>query len=162
MTSLSAARSTALRRSAHRRRFGSTQLEFALVLPFFLLFIVFALNMGLLIVSHGALQHAANAAARAGAQVGGASINNTSQVVFDETVRSMPGIDSRMVAMSATAGGVCSTGGSNRDVVIVARFDAPLAVPGMDQLIRMVGGQAMGPRITLNARAVARCEVVRS
>jgi hypothetical protein len=46
-------------------------------------------------------------------------------------------------------------------VVVEATYAAPMVVPGMDQLISMVGGSESGAGFDLNARAVARCEVVR-
>lgn len=140
---------------------ASTQLEFALILPFFLLFLVFSLNMGVLIVQHGALQHATNAAARAGAQVGGAGVNSTSQRTFETTLTDMPGITARDATLTIVSGRTCKTSGRDREVVVNASYRAPLVVPGMDGLIRMVGGDTAGSTWTLNARSLARCEVVR-
>lgn len=145
-----------------RSRDGSTQLEFALMLPFFLLFLTFTLNMGVLIVEHGALQHATNAAARAGAQVGGAGIGRTSSRVFNDTVDAMPGLQRGSdPALTIVSGNRCSTSGSNREVVLRSSYRSPLAIPGMNQLLAMTGAQTTSASWTLRATSVARCEIVR-
>ena len=136
-------------------------LEFAFVLPFFLLFIVFSINIGVLIVQHGALQHATNAAARAGAQLGGAQINDVSRVVFNQTASDIPGVRGTGLDMRIDAGHRCAQNGRDRDVVISSTYEAPMTIPGMAGLMRITGsdpGQATG--FTLSASAVARCEVV--
>jgi len=147
---------------ASRWRRASTHLEFVFVLPWFLLFIVFSLNMGVMIVQYGGLQNATNAAARAGAQVGGADVGGASETVFRQQLESFAGVDSDDVTLRVLSGRTCTTSGPSRDVVVEAGYVAPLAIPGMGGIMRLVGADddnASG--FHLQARAVARCEVVR-
>lgn len=156
---------TAMRRRtshASRWRRAATHLEFVFVLPWFLLFIVFSLNMGVLIVQYGGLQNATNAAARAGAQVGGAEVGDASQTVFRQQLESFAGVDADDVQLRVLSGHSCTTSGPNRDVVIEAGYGAPLAIPGMGGIMRLVGADdSNASNFHLQSRAVARCEVVR-
>ena len=53
---------------------GATMMEFVLILPVLLFVTLFTIDMGNVILTNGAMQDAAYAAARSGAQVGGGAL----------------------------------------------------------------------------------------
>jgi Flp pilus assembly protein TadG len=152
------------RHSRRRSRRGSTMLEFAFMLPFFLLFLSFSVNVGALVLQHGALQTAANSAAIAGAQVGGGNVGNTSKTAFYTTVDAMPGIARKDVtSFTVRTGKTCAISGTNRNVTVDVKYNAPLVLPGMGTFARMAGGASTRSATSwpLKVSSLSRCEVVR-
>jgi hypothetical protein len=144
-------------------RRGSSMLEFALVLPFLLIFMALVLNFSFIAITHASLQIATNNAARVSAQVGGGdlSLGNAPQV-FRESVEGLPGVEASRARVTVVSGRVCAIDGPNRNVQVQTDYEARLMMPGINVFFRMVGGKDDGASaLQLSARSVARCEVVR-
>ena len=156
----------ALSRTMTRTRRGVVSLEFAMLLPLFLLMTLFAVDMGRLIVVNGAVADAAFHAARVGAQIGGACPNNpttcdtdgVSRVAFNETVDAYPTIESSEVEyFRVDTGGRCASSGPDRHVTIRTRYKIDPITPGLYTLAGLVGDGW-----SVSNAAVVRCDVVRS
>jgi Flp pilus assembly protein TadG len=143
-----------------RWRRGAQMLEFAMLLPIFVLLIVFTFDMGRLVLTTVALQDAVQTAARAGAQVGGADIGGlrSSERAFQETVAAAPALDPAKVLSTSTPNGArCTIAGSSRFVAYSAEYDFSFLTPGLYQLV----SAAMPGDFSIAATGVSRCEVVR-
>lgn len=149
-----------IRRSARPRRRGSVMIEFALMLPMFLFFVLFSIDAGRLMLMRASLQDATQQAARAGAQVGGAVQGNVSVLAFDEAIELAPGMNPSRAVMVVLAGNRCTT--SQKYVTVRSTYEAQLATPGLDNLLRMISRGSTGPSggWTLRATSTARCEIV--
>jgi Flp pilus assembly protein TadG len=149
------------RRSTRKRR-ASVMVEFALLLPMFLFFIMFSIDAGRLMLLRAELQDATQQAARAGAQVGGATYTGAaSRHAFDAAIELAPGLDAPKVTnFEVVEGGRCTVG--QPYVTIRTEYDASLVTPGLGALLRLVSSNAGTVSSTWQLRAVstARCEVV--
>lgn len=176
-------RYVAVRGGTSRARRAVAMLEFALILPMFLLLLVFAFDMGHLVLMSGAMQDATFTAARTGAQLGGAGLSmpSGSKVCGDgecsqgeawtslqDTVAQIPTVRSlgvnNTLKMTIRQGAVCTQFGDDH-VVIDSHFRVRLITPGLGALLAMVSTKndagAGLDEWPLTATAVARCEVVR-
>ena len=145
-----------------RRRRGVVMIEFAMILPLFLFLMLFTVDMGRMVLLQAGLQDATQQSARAGAQVGGASISNRSRITFDSAIDAAPGLESgRVSRFTINSGGTCSAGQTN--VTIDARYSASLITPGLTALLGVFAGQdgQDAGDWSLSATSVARCEVLR-
>lgn len=169
-----------LRRSLRR---GATMLEFALVLPIFMFMLLFAIDMGHLVLMSGAMQDATFSAARTGAQVGGGGINarGTGSVVcannqpcrsgstytsLTDTAAQIPGFGDlgHLKGMKVNTGAVCLEG-ANDHVQVTATYETRLLTPGLGVMLNMMSNGGSDDRWdtwTLSSTAIARCEVIRS
>lgn len=155
-------------------------LEFALILPIFMFMLIFAIDMGHLVLMSGAMQDATFSAARTGAQVGGAGIDasGSGSVVcangqpckvgstynsLKDTAAQIPGAGNLdKLTMKVMKGAVCKDG-VNDHVQISSTFQTQLLTPGLGPLLNMMGGNGENwDTWTLSATAIARCEVIRS
>lgn len=148
-----------IRRRTRTRR-GSVMIEFALMLPMFLFFVLFSIDAGRLMLMRASLQDATQQAARAGAQVGGALQNNVSLSAFDEAVELAPGMDPSRAVIVVLAGNRCTAG--QKYVTVRSTYEAQLATPGLVSLLRMISNGSTGPSggWVLRATSTARCEIV--
>lgn len=152
------------RTAAHRRGRGSTMLEFALMLPFFLLFVLFSLNIGVLVTTQMSVQYATYVGARTGAQVGGANVGGaqTSVRAINQLLDDMPLTQSRDATITVVSGGTCQNNATHRNVTIRTRYNARFITPGLGALLRLSGGADTNTTTwAINTTALARCEVVR-
>ena len=143
-------------------------LEFAMLLPLFLLMTMFAVDMGRLIVVNGAVADATFHAARVGAQTGGACPNNktrcntrgVSALAFYETVDAYPAISREGVptdGFHVETGGTCSSSGLNSHITIRTQYEIDPITPGLYTLAGLVSDGW-----SVSNAAVVRCDVVRS
>ncbi len=145
-----------------RRRRGSVMIEFALLLPMFLFFIMFSIDAGRLLLLRAELQDATQQAARAGAQVGGASRNGeVSRAAFNQAIDLAPGLETSKVSVfQIIEGANCTV--ANPYVSIRTEYNASLVTPGLGAVLRLVSRTAAAPpgTWTLQAVSTSRCEVV--
>ena len=150
-----------------RTRQGVVSLEFAMLLPLFLLMTLFAVDMGRLIVVNGAVADATFHAARVGAQTGGACPNNRTQCdthgvsadAFYATVDAYPAISRDGVPVGdgfrVETGGICTS--QNRHITIRTEYEIKPITPGLYTLAGLVSDGWSVSNV-----AVVRCDVVRS
>lgn len=145
--------------SARRGRRGAQMLEFVLILPFFLLLMVAAIDMGRLVLTQTALHDAAYTASRTGAQLGGANVggNNIAANVFYETVAATPGLELSRTTLTYTGPALCQAFSSARFVRVDATYNFQFLTPGLYSLLNV----SAGGNWTVRATGVSRCEVVR-
>lgn len=151
-----------------RRRRGSVMIEFALILPLFIFFILFSIDAGRLMLLRAELQDATQQAARAGAQVGGAELNGItpSRDAFDRAVSYAPSLAAERVQGFTILGPTskkCGTGSvAATHVTIATEYRAQLITPGLGELLDLVTNDVSvpGDGWILRATSTARCEVV--
>ena len=170
-------------RTAGRRgwRRAATMIEFAFVLPIFMFLLLFTIDMGQVILMSGAMQDATFSAARAGAQIGGASYDartgtavcassgrcsaGSTYRTFQRAVEQIPFASQNTVkGMSIRHGGTCATRGANAYVEVRTSYAVRLATPGLNAMLDVVkGSSASGGdgAWAMSATGLARCEVVR-
>lgn len=165
------------RRPRNGGRRGVTMLEFVLTLPILMYIIMLILDMGMVIVANGTMQDAAYAAARAGAQVGGASYSQAtnsfpcgaksaecrtgaSYNALTATLAQSPSGRASNPRMAITSGGICTTS-SDTYVTTKVTYDHKLMTPGLAKLIGWSGGVADGSAWKMTTTGTSRCEVVR-
>jgi Flp pilus assembly protein TadG len=143
------------------RRRASQLLEFAIVLPFFMLMLVLVVDMGRLVVVRTALHDAAYTSARAAAQVGGADLDGSriSRQIFFEQVAASPLLDTTNVSDFTAAPARCSV--TNRMVTVRASYTFDFLTPGLYSLVSAGAGNTTRGGWTLDAVGVGRCEVIR-
>lgn len=135
--------------------------EFALLLPMFLFFIVFSIDAGRLMLLRAELQDATQQSARAGAQAGDARRGNVSRIAFNEAIELAPGLDQAGIRRFVIAeGSPCIT--SNPYVTIRTEYNAALVTPGLESLLGLIsrGSQSSSGQWVLRAVSTSRCEVV--
>lgn len=155
-------------------------IEFAFILPIFMFLLLFTIDMGQVILMSGAMQDATFSAARAGAQVGGASVDaRTGTTVCGRTGACSSGSTYRTFAraadqipfaatksatkLSIRSGGVCTTTGADSHVGIDVTYNVRLLTPGLNSMLGLMNGTNGGKDAdwAMKATAVARCEIVR-
>lgn len=165
------------RTSRFKSRRASLLLEFALILPVIMFIILFTVDIGSMVLIHGAMQDATYSSARSGAQVGGAGLDGATGAhvcgkgpcslgsTYNSLTTAMSEIPggSHLVAfegMSIVDGDRCTANAPDNDVVIKVSYKPKLLTPGLPQLIGLFQAKS-GDQWTMTATAVARCEVVR-
>lgn len=151
-----------------RHRRASLMIEFALILPLFIFFILFSIDAGRLMLLRAELQDATQQAVRAGAQVGGAEFNgfSPSRDAFDRAVSYAPGLEAARVQSFEILGpptNKCGTGSvATTHVTISTEYRAQLVTPGLGALLDIVTDNVSvpGDGWILRATSTARCEVV--
>lgn len=169
-----------------RRRRGATLIEFVLILPLLMFVALFAVDMGNVILVNGAMQDATYTAARAGAQVGGASLmpngtypcgtrssgsscsSGASYEAFREAATHVPGYASKQISgarMKVLTGGKCvaqaTTARSDNHVTIAVTYQQKLITPGLAILMNWSGADIDDGSWNMEVTASSRCEVVR-
>jgi Flp pilus assembly protein TadG len=146
-------------RTRHRR--ASQLLEFAIVLPFFMLMLVLVVDMGRLVLVRSALHDAAYTSARAAAQVGGTDLNGQriSQQIFYDEVQASPLLDTTKVRTFTAGPARCST--ATRMVTVRSTYQFDFLTPGLYSLISAGAGQTAAGGWTVDTVGVGRCEVIR-
>ena len=148
-----------------RRRRGTQFIEFAILLPVFLVMLLLIVGMGELVLTQAGLQDALQQVARTGAQQGGlgsdcptGGVCSSSSAAADELstqVSAMPGGDpTKLSAISVSAGGGSDCSASSPYFTVSVDYSSGLSIPGITALIGLVA-----PTWTLHASATARCEV---
>lgn len=148
-------------RRFHKKR-GSGLLEFALVLPLFLMLVCFVVDMGRMTFYSAVVHDAAFSAARAGAQVGtaGSASSGASRTAFNNAVDSaIPGGSSSIQNFVITSGAPCAATGTDAYVTVKGSVNVSLVTPGLYALLNVTSSNSTW---ALNASSAARCEVVRS
>lgn len=146
------------RRTTRRLRRGTEVLEFTLIVPFLLLFVMIAIDMGLQVFYGEILHDAVFVAARTGAQYGGGDINTVSRSTFFNAISALPGGDAQVTHFAVTQGGVCSNAGAaTRYVTVTASLRSHYITPGFYEAMSLATGQGLN----LTSTASARCEVSR-
>lgn len=136
-------------------------IEFALLLPIFILMMVLTFDFGRMVLTNVTLHNAAYTAARAGAQIGGASVGGQqiSRDAFVDTVDRDPVLRMEFLAANSpriVTGQSCTALGANRYVTVEAQYRFTFLTPGLNALLDITGTP-----FNLRTSAVARCEVVR-
>lgn len=157
----------------HRRTRASMMLEFVLLMPLILFFLVFTLNISHAVMMRTQLQVAADMAARAGAQVGGGIIARAtvSEDAFIDYLCGVPGYDCETevrdgdgIVVNVNPGTyIKSCTAETLDVVVEAEVEVPPLLPGMGYLLALTtpAGGSPTPNWDMVVRSAARCEVVR-
>jgi len=162
-------------------------IEFAFILPMFTFMLLFSLDMGHLVMLRGAMADATFAAARTGAQIGGAGLDTTGNGrlvcpnngacavgntwgVLSESVRlNVPGASTvvNKLKMTIVSGAKCRNGTDDHVVLNVTYTTKPIT-PGLGAILKMINtsaGKSTAPGSTdwaLHTVSIARCEVIRS
>lgn len=166
------ARRAVLRRSRPRR--AVELLEFTMLLPITVFFLVFIINMGLLVVTDGLLHDAAFNAAQVGAQNGQidpyGALSTASQTMTDLGAGYSTGnltVNEADVVTQAGYGGspVCTSGSGGYTIVkVTLTYQVPM-LPGMGTLLNMIshsgGSLGIGSSYPIHATGVAQCEIAR-
>lgn len=159
-----------------RRRKGraSVMLEFALIFPVALAIMLFAVDMGRLVLLNTGLHDATAVAARAGARQGfvGTDTSGPSYTAFQEAVDVLPGL-SDSVSSFSIVNPTTNFSGSDRSgrwctqtdlyVRVRAQADIQFITPGLGSILTAVGGGSsnLPGGVTITSTGVARCEVAR-
>lgn len=170
---------------ARRRRRGplgraATLLEFTMVIPIFIFMMLFSVDMGMLMLTSGAVNDAAFSAARAGAQAGGGGYDPSSQGFVcgngpcAGSVSSEAAFDSAMQAplseeiwtydedgFRIVSGAECRNGGEDAYVTVTLPYRVNMFTPGLAAMLGMVNEGSAGDEFKLVATGVARCEIYR-
>ncbi|MGZ4639143.1 MAG: TadE family protein [Actinomycetes bacterium] len=155
---------------------AATMIEFALVLPIFLFLMLLTVDMGLLMLTSGAMNDTAFSAARAGAEAGGAGLEHgalacpvdghcQSGISYDtaeEGLAQMPLGPSSYAYDHSTftveSGALCTAGGPDTFVTVKMHYRVHTFTPGLSALLG-INGDSDWP---LTATGVARCETYRT
>lgn len=153
--------------SRKRKSRASLMIEFAIILPLFIFFILFSIDAGRLMLLRAELQDATQQAARAGAQVGGAELNGStpSRSAFNRAIEYSVGLSQdRVVSFTIVepASKKCGTGSvSASHVTISSEYSASLVTPGLEALLELATSDVSIPQggWLLRATSTARCEI---
>lgn len=169
-------------RDPHRRRRGTTLLEFTLAVPFMLVLIFMAIDVGRIVIVSSALHEAVTVGTRAGARQGLVGSNpaaagetpclpprysvNIAYNAFCDVASRIPGAHLKQVQITSPTttvaeGLVCQNGAGadNLYVTMQASADISLMTPGLSRLLENFNPTPMPG--SLYAAATARCEVAR-
>lgn len=170
-----------------RRTRGTVMLEFVLLMPLFILFIVFTINVSHAVMVRTQMQVVADNAARAGAQVGGGCYragdftgNPGSQCTLDvaedpvslaavvDGLGTIAGVGSATQDDNGTdirviSGGRCERGGEHDTVRVKVQIPLTPALPGIGQLLSLYnsGDDSVSRQWNIAVQSAARCEIVR-
>lgn len=153
---------TIRRQLSSRKRRGTVLLEFVMIFPAFLFLILFAVDMGRVILISGTLTDSAYVAARSGAQRGSATLDGNAERAFNRALDAMPGSATTQNVSFTIVAGECNA--SNSYIVIEAETDVQFITPGLDRLLAIGGGEGIGSEdgLTLTSRGSVLCEIRRS
>ena len=153
---------TRLRR--HRR--GVQFIEFVILFPFYLLFLLFIIDMGRVTMMQAGIQDATQAVARNGAQYGGlpdcptngGQCGGATWTSFQTNVKNLPGgVSGTLVSLVALSGGGATGCSANSPYVTVrATYNYNFLTPGAYQVVHVIASGW-----TISATATARCEIAR-
>lgn len=164
-------------RTRTRTSKGVNFLEFSLVMPFIMFFLVLSVDIGSAILKYAALQDAAYTTTRVSAQAGGAHPRTNLNVAADtlsEVVDHNKTLPQQGVVNTATpndgylgyivrSGDKCTEGTNNMYVNIDVYYTPTLITPGLASVFKLsttgVGGDGFDTW-AMRASAVSRCEVV--
>jgi len=157
-----------MRAAGRRGRRGSQYIEFAILLPVFVAFLLFIMGVGQLVMLQAGLQDAAQQVARTGAQNGGLGTDCPTGGVCAATSVAASELSTSLSAMPGGSGGsydpIQVLAGGNYDcstsapwVTVKVTYHAQLTIPLMSSLL-----QAMSSNWALSAEATARCEISRN
>jgi Flp pilus assembly protein TadG len=148
-------------RTQRTRKPGTVLLEFALVLPLFIFFTLFSLDMGRMALVNGALSDAAYISARSGAQLGVATASAT-QSSFTAAAASIPSAGGSTPRVTVIKGN-CTN--ASPYIVVEAEKDVSFITPGLSSLLNIFaanGGSVDTTQAwTLKAKGTVLCEVIR-
>lgn len=155
-------KTTLSNRTRRNRSRGGVFIEFLLILPMFLLFVLMCFDMGRMILNKGILQDATYSAARAGAQQGGASSGtDVSERTFTQAMNTVTlgrGSDLNMVVVT---GNVCRISGPDSFVQLDTTYRMPFVTPGIGAVFAGFGSANVNANgYLLRGSGAARCEVV--
>ncbi len=142
--------------TSHRTRparRGTVILEFVIILPLLIFLTFFAVDLGRLILLKGALADATYLAARSGAQYGDAYQDGNAEKTFNGSIAvggSPEDFTFEVVRSRCTA--------NNAYIETHATQNVDLITPGLGALL---GALDDDPSFTLDAKAIALCQVVR-
>lgn len=156
---MSAVTAPVMLRAPRQGRRAATLLEFVLILPIFLFFMVLTVNLGLVVSANSSLQQGAFMAARQAAQTGFLNQAEAAQTITT-FVAQMPGTLTGVRVTAVDVGGsasasTCDASQPNDYIQIQVTAQQPVPIPGLSLLMDQV------PTFTQRASAVARCEVSR-
>lgn len=137
-------------------------LEFVILLPVFMFFLLFTLDVRSMVMQQAALQDATQQAARTGAQRGGggAADAGASRQAFNRAVEAIPGMTAQNIVFYGIEGAVCQD--ANPYVTVRARYRVNTMTPGLSALLRLATGNGVNADgWEVKATSVARCEVTR-
>jgi Flp pilus assembly protein TadG len=136
-------------------------LEFMLVLPVFIFFVFFTIDVGRLVLIRAQLQDATQQAARAGAQVGGNTAVSTA--AFGNNLNTAAFIDSSKALLTVTNNCNPNNGDTNNLYKVRAQssYTTTLTTPGLGAVFNVVSKSNASTKgsWTLTAVSSARCEV---
>lgn len=134
-------------------------LEFALVLPFFLIFIAIMADIGHAMLVKNAAQDAAFAAARAGAQIGASETGDTSPAVQAAALAYDDSIANRLGWLNGSMNVVNACEDTSNPVFVVdVNYSVNLSLLTLLGLPRR--GEVPGS-LSATVEGVSRCEIVR-
>lgn len=137
-------------------------------MPIFLYMIIFAIDMGQMVMLSGIVHDAAFVGAQAGAQEGGGAQGDQAAVrAARNDLALVPTVNaSRVSARIYNGYGVCNSTGSARGSYIELRvsYPAQFLTPGLSALMSIMDprGNNQAGTWSLSAIGVARCEIARS
>lgn len=147
-------------------------IEFAMLLPISIFFLLFIFNIGSAVLVDNVLNDAVYTAAQLSAQTGAVDPNAV-RAAIDQTMTNLgPGyspanLTVTQAGVTNVAGfgnsNVCTSGvGGYTMVRVSASYNYPM-IPGLGALINMIGGggASFSSSLTLNSTGVARCEIAR-
>jgi len=155
-----------------RRRRAVQFIEFALIMPFFVVLIFFALDIGRMSIAYATMQDLATTTAIAGAQSGGVCLASDGTVdcnngpgakalsQSDEILAALPAGLVSNVAAAYPSGDKCTVDGANSYVTVTLKFDVQMLTPGLSLLAGTLSGHP-GKTLTMTTTALSRCEIVR-
>lgn len=162
-------------RSRRKGRSRATvMLEFALILPVALAIMLFAVDMGRLVLLSTGLHDATAVSARAGARQGyiGTSTKGPVKDAFAEASKVVPGLETSITGLiiqsprttfssGARTGAWCTQ--SDIMVKVTANADIQFITPGLGSLLTMMTGNdsKLPGAVNISSTGVARCEVAR-
>lgn len=149
-------------------------LEFAMILPVALAIMLFAVDMGRLVLLSTGLHDSTAVAARAGARQGyiGTATNGPVEDAFHEASNVVPGLKDSVTSLvinsprsNFTSGGRNGAWCTQSDIMVkvTARADIQFITPGLGGLLTMMtdNGSDLPGAVNISSTGVARCEVAR-
>lgn len=140
---------------------GAVLLEFLFVAPLILVITFFTVDMGRAIYLKTNVADATQSAARIAAQRGGANVGGrpVAQQAFNAYVDTNPALKPSEVASFTAWPARCTN--TNPNITARSLYTITFLTPGIDPLMRYItgGGLGMGRGITVESRAVERCEI---
>lgn len=151
-----------------RLRRAAELIEFAILLPIFLYMIIFAIDMGNMVMMSGIVHDAAFVGAQAGAQLGGGSQGDSAATSAARGALALvPGVTASRVSATIYDGyGNCNSSGNANGTYIELKvtYPAQFITPGLGALMSIISrsGNNENGAWSLSAVGVARCEIARS